>query len=73
MKAPACDICGQPATIHDTSVSDGVAVARHFCSEHGLSTWREAVGHCDPRLPAALSLFDDLHRMAVELRRAEGR
>jgi hypothetical protein len=30
-----CEICGQPATIHETSVEGDGAVTRHLCQEHG--------------------------------------
>jgi len=35
MRQATCDICGQPATIHETAVEGGAASARHFCREHG--------------------------------------
>ena len=35
MLEPECEICGQPAVIHETAVEDEVAVTRHLCQEHG--------------------------------------
>jgi hypothetical protein len=35
MLQPKCEICGQPAVIHETVVEEGVAVARHLCQAHG--------------------------------------
>ena len=37
MLGPKCDICGQPATIHETTIETGEATSRHFCQEHGGS------------------------------------
>lgn len=38
MNAHKCDICGQPATIHDTAVHCGeVTVSKHYCRQHGVS------------------------------------
>jgi protein-arginine kinase activator protein McsA len=34
---PTCDLCEQPATIHETTVEDGAAVTRHLCQEHGAT------------------------------------
>jgi hypothetical protein len=35
MLQPRCEICGQPATIHETAVEGEGAVTRHLCQEHG--------------------------------------
>jgi protein-arginine kinase activator protein McsA len=35
MLQPKCDICGEPATIHETTIESGKATSRHFCQEHG--------------------------------------
>ena len=35
MLQPRCEICGQPAVIHETAVEDEGAVTRHLCQEHG--------------------------------------
>jgi hypothetical protein len=34
MLQPKCEICGQPAVIHETAVEDESAVTRHFCQDH---------------------------------------
>jgi hypothetical protein len=39
MFQPKCEICGQPATIHETSVEGEGAVTRHLCQEHGEAVW----------------------------------
>lgn len=33
-----CEICGQPATIHETTVEGENAVTRHLCQDHGATT-----------------------------------
>jgi hypothetical protein len=35
MLEPKCDVCGQPATIHETVIEGDTAVSRHLCLEHG--------------------------------------
>ena len=30
----ACEICGQPASVHETEIRDGQKVERHLCAEH---------------------------------------
>src|ERR1043166_4355068 len=30
----ACDICGQPASVHMTEIRDGQKVERHLCAGH---------------------------------------
>jgi hypothetical protein len=35
MLQPKCEICGQPAVIHETVVEDEGAVTRHLCQDHG--------------------------------------
>ena len=35
MTKPNCDICGKPATVHETVREAGEATSRHFCQEHG--------------------------------------
>ena len=34
MDTNACDICGQPASMHMTEIRDGQKVERHLCVEH---------------------------------------
>jgi hypothetical protein len=36
MHQQPCEICGRQATIHDTTIENGAALAsRHLCQEHG--------------------------------------
>jgi hypothetical protein len=35
MDTNACDICGQPASVHMTEIGDGRMVERHLCAKHG--------------------------------------
>jgi hypothetical protein len=35
MTKPNCDICGKPATVHETAREAGEATSRHFCQKHG--------------------------------------
>ena len=39
MFQPRCEVCGQPATIHETSVEGAGASTRHLCREHGQAAW----------------------------------
>jgi hypothetical protein len=39
MLQPKCEICGQPAVIHETAVEEEGAVTRHLCQDHGQATW----------------------------------
>ena len=34
MLEPECEICGQPAVIHESAVEEEVAGTRHLCQEH---------------------------------------
>jgi hypothetical protein len=43
MLQPKCDICGQPATIHETAIRAGEAATRHLCQEHGESSLPTAI------------------------------
>jgi hypothetical protein len=38
-----CDLCDNPAVIHDTLAYDGVVNARHLCRAHGIKIWRAAL------------------------------
>jgi hypothetical protein len=38
MFQPRCEICGQPATIHETAVEREGVVSRHLCQKHGEAT-----------------------------------
>jgi hypothetical protein len=35
MTKPNCDVCGKPATVHETVREAGAVTSRHFCQEHG--------------------------------------
>jgi hypothetical protein len=35
MTKPNCDICGKPATVHETVREAGEVTSRRFCQEHG--------------------------------------
>jgi hypothetical protein len=35
MLRPNCDICGKPATVHETVREAGEVTCRHLCQEHG--------------------------------------
>jgi hypothetical protein len=51
-----CDVCGQPATIHETSIeSSGDIVVRHHCQEHGASVLHGALRIDDPDTQATLA------------------
>ena len=43
MHATNCDLCDNPAVIHDTAARGGVIKVRHLCRSHGLRLWRDAV------------------------------
>jgi len=42
MNVPRCDVCGGGATIHESEISGGVVVERHFCQAHGEKLLRDA-------------------------------
>jgi hypothetical protein len=35
MRRYHCEICGQPATIHETVFNEGAVSCRHLCQVHG--------------------------------------
>jgi hypothetical protein len=37
MHPQRCDVCGQPATIHETAIVVGAVVLHHFCVVHGAA------------------------------------
>jgi hypothetical protein len=59
MLQPKCDVCGQPATIHETAVENGTAVARHYCAEHGEASWQATAPAIDP---AAVQTLEEYWR-----------
>jgi hypothetical protein len=55
MHLPKCEICGQPAVIHETTLEAGAATPRHFCAEHGETSWRTAMPLSEAQLAGALA------------------
>lgn len=43
MHMQSCDLCDNPAYVHETILRSGVVKARHLCRAHGLKLWRDAV------------------------------
>jgi hypothetical protein len=39
----ACDLCNNPAVIHDALVQGDVVNVRHLCRAHGMPIWRGAL------------------------------
>jgi hypothetical protein len=35
MRCYPCEVCGEPATIHETAIEGGVVSRRHSCEVHG--------------------------------------
>jgi hypothetical protein len=61
-----CDICGEPATIHETTIRAGEAVTRRLCREHGDSLLPKTI----PGIPAAsLPTTEELYRNLSEAER----
>ena len=61
-----CEICGQPATIHETAMRAGEAVSRHLCQEHGESLVPKSI----PGVPAAsLPTAEELYLSLSEAER----
>jgi hypothetical protein len=61
MLQPKCDVCGQPATIHETLIKGGEAASRHLCQEHGESSLPTVVpGVQATPLPTAEELYRGL-------------
>jgi hypothetical protein len=60
MLQPKCDICGQPATIHETAIRAGEAVSRHRCQEHGESFLPTRIPGVQASLPTAEELYRSL-------------
>lgn len=58
MRHYKCDVCGAPATIHETAIeSRGAVVVRHYCQEHGAGAMHGTLRVDDPDIQAA---FTDL-------------
>jgi hypothetical protein len=61
-----CEICGQPATLHETAIRSREAVSRHLCQEHGVSLVPKSI----PGAPAAsLPAAEELYRSLSETER----
>lgn len=43
MNQYSCDLCNQPAVIHDTLSHGRVVNVRHLCRAHGMPIWRAAL------------------------------
>lgn len=43
MTQRSCDLCHNPAVIHDTVTRNSTVTVRHFCRVHGLPVWRGAL------------------------------
>jgi hypothetical protein len=67
-----CDVCGQPATIHETALEAGTAVVRHYCEEHGKSAWADALRLDDPSSQAeALKAAKEYYRSLSDEEKAQ--
>jgi hypothetical protein len=63
MDHPKCEVCGEPATIHETAIENGVAVGlHHLCKQHGESHWRSALQAAESRSQDALAQFTEWYR-----------
>ena len=60
MNRPACAVCGQPATVHETSIENGSAVTRHLCETHGAAAIPTPARTDPARLPELAAWFDGL-------------
>jgi len=49
MPGPKCERCERSATIHETTIEAGKAIARHYCPEHG----KTLMPPLDPEVQAA--------------------
>jgi hypothetical protein len=51
-----CEVCGRPATIHETLIeSGGTIVSRHQCAEHGAHSLHGTARLDDPGVQAAFA------------------
>jgi hypothetical protein len=74
MHQQQCEICGRPATIHDTSIENSVALAsRHLCQEHGSNDLHSILSSVAASSQDALSQLSEWYRHLtdVEKRRLE--
>lgn len=61
-----CEVCGGPATLHQTEIENGAPVPHHYCERHGEPLWQASL----PKMPAASEA--DLRRMVEEAKRLHG-
>jgi hypothetical protein len=67
-----CDVCGQPATIHETALEAGPAVVHHYCAEHGRSAWPDALRLDGPHAQAeALKAAEEYFRNLSDEEKAQ--
>ena len=52
MTHPSCDRCDLPATVHETVVGASGIRQRHYCREHGLALWHDALPPLNDRTQA---------------------
>ena len=43
MMRPKCELCDRPAVVHETLAGVVPPLTRHYCREHGLPVWRDAL------------------------------
>lgn len=60
MHTPTCDLCDEPALIHETVSRHGIVKVRRLCRTHGLKLWRDAV------IPATEHLAKRTRKHAVK-------
>jgi hypothetical protein len=70
MDHPKCEVCGEPAAIHETAIENGVAVGSHqLCKLHGEPHWRSAVQAVEARSQDALAQLTEWHRGLSDVER----
>lgn len=47
MNEHSCDLCNNPAVIHDTLAHGGIVNVRHLCRAHGMPILRAALPQTD--------------------------
>ena len=70
MDHPKCEVCGEPAAIHETAIENGVAVGlHHVCKQHGESHWRSALQAAESRSQDALAQLTEWYRGLPDVER----
>jgi hypothetical protein len=67
MVQPTCEVCGQPAVVHETEINASSVKTRHLCQAHGEAGWRDAVlslGDADFQASALRDLEDQWRRLS---------